>query len=64
MGENFTTAWGPEAVIENAHSNVHVAAQSTERNSLGGVGGLVGLNAKATIRRPAARGRSRPTGPA
>lgn len=55
---------GPEAVIENAHSNVHVAAQSTERNSLGGVGGLVGLNAKATIRASGSQGRSRPTGPA
>lgn len=57
VGENFTTAWGPEAVIENAHSNVHVAAQSTERNSLGGVGGLVGLNAKATIRASGSQGK-------
>ncbi len=57
VGENFTTAWGPEAVIENAHSNVHVAAQSTERNSLGGVGGLVGLNAKGMIRASGSQGK-------
>lgn len=57
VGENFTTAWGPEAVIENAHSNVHVAAQTTERNSLGGVGGLVGLNAKGMIRASGSQGK-------
>ncbi len=57
VGENFTTAWGPEAVIENAHSNVHVAAQTTERNSLGGVGGLVGLNAKGIIRASGSQGK-------
>lgn len=34
-----------------------MAALSTERNSLGGVGGLVGLNAKGAIRASGSQGK-------
>lgn len=63
VGENFTTAWGPEAVIERPQQRpcgctVHRAQQPGRRRRPGRT------ECEGHDQRPAARGRSRPTGPA
>ncbi|RQB74123.1 GLUG motif-containing protein [Pseudomonas aeruginosa] len=55
VGENASN--GQQASIEDSSSNVLVTARSTERNSLGGVGGLVGLNARGLIKNSHSQGR-------
>lgn len=55
VGENASN--GLEAIIEDSSTNTLVTAKSTERNSLGGVGGLVGLNSRGRIVNASAQGR-------
>ncbi|HEQ0065787.1 TPA: filamentous hemagglutinin N-terminal domain-containing protein [Pseudomonas aeruginosa] len=55
VGENASN--GLEAIIEDSTTNTLVTAKSTERNSLGGVGGLVGLNSRGRIVNASAQGR-------
>ncbi|MFG8564125.1 GLUG motif-containing protein [Pseudomonas paraeruginosa] len=55
VGENASN--GRQALIEDSNSSVQIAARSTERNSLGGVGGLVGLNSRGVINNSHSQGR-------